>query len=119
VEGRREVARLFRVTKTAAITAAVFAVTVFAAEPRPAGGLITVDTPMAAPEWARLERRLLDAHTPAIVEFYNKYYDSRGYVQCVLRWGADDGPDDAFENMAGCRTSSDIPSSRRRSSLSR
>jgi len=92
---------LFRVTKTAAIAAAVFAVTVFAAEPRPAGALITVDTPMAAPEWARLERRLLDAHTPAIVEFYNKYYDSRGYVQCVLRWGADDGPDDAFENMAG------------------
>src|SRR6266853_79042 len=101
VEGRREVARLFRVTKTAAIAAAVFAVTVFAAEPRPAGALITVDTPMAAPEWARLERSLLDAHTPAIVEFYNKYYDSRGYVQCVLRWGADDGPDDAFENMAG------------------
>ena len=37
----------------------------------------------------------------AISEFYHKYYDSRGYVQCVLRWGADDGPDDAFENMAG------------------
>src|SRR5262249_14178249 len=43
----------------------------------------------------------LDAHTPAIDEFYHKYYDSRGYVQCVLRWGADDGPDDAFENLAG------------------
>jgi len=56
---------------------------------------------MEAPEWAQLERRLLDAQTPAIVEFYNKYYDNRGYVQCVLRWGADDGPDDAFENMAG------------------
>ena len=65
------------------------------------GPLVTINTPMAAPEWARLERRLFDAETPAIVEFYNKYYDSRGYVQCVLRWGADDGPDDAFENMAG------------------
>jgi hypothetical protein len=34
-------------------------------------------------------------------EFYHKYYDERGRVQCVLRWGADDGPDDAFENFAG------------------
>ena len=72
-----------------------------AAQRKPASVLVTIDTPMEPPEWARLERQLLDAHTPAIVEFYRKYYDSRGYVQCVLRWGADDGPDDAFENMAG------------------
>jgi hypothetical protein len=63
--------------------------------------VVTINTPMEPPEWARLERQLLDAHTPAIAEFYHKYYDSRGYVQCVLRWGADDGPDDAFENLAG------------------
>ena len=72
-----------------------------AAQRKPASVLVTIDTPMEPPEWARLERQLLDAHTPAIREFYQKYYDSRGYVQCVLRWGADDGPDDAFENMAG------------------
>jgi hypothetical protein len=72
-----------------------------AAQRKTANALFTVDTPMEAPEWARLERQLLDAQTPAIAEFYHKYYDSRGYVQCVLRWGADDGPDDAFENMAG------------------
>jgi hypothetical protein len=71
------------------------------AQKGPTNSQITVDTPMETPDWARLERQLLDAQTPAIVEFYNKYYDSRGYVQCVLRWGADDGPDDAFENMAG------------------
>jgi hypothetical protein len=70
------------------------------AQSRAPAALIRIDTPMEAPEWAKLERSLLDAQTPAIVEFYNKYYDSRGYVQCVLRWGADDGPDDAFENMA-------------------
>jgi len=68
---------------------------------RSPGIVVAIDTPIETPEWARLERQLLDAHTPAIVEFYNKYYDARGYVQCVLRWGADDGPDDAFENMAG------------------
>jgi hypothetical protein len=72
-----------------------------AAQRKPASVLVTIDTPMEPPEWARLERQLLDAHTPAIGEFYRKYYDARGYVQCVLRWGADDGPDDAFENMAG------------------
>ena len=72
-----------------------------AAQRKPASVLVTIDTPMEPPEWARLERQLLDAHTPAIGEFYRKYYDNRGYVQCVLRWGADDGPDDAFENMAG------------------
>src|SRR4029077_7314758 len=67
----------------------------------PAGAVINVAAKMAPPEWAALERRILDASTPALTEFYKKYYDDRGYVQCVLRWGADDGPDDAFENMAG------------------
>jgi hypothetical protein len=36
---------------------------------------------------------------PACREFYAKYYDERGYIQCFLRWGANDGPDDAFENF--------------------
>jgi len=63
--------------------------------------VIAIDAPMEGPAWARLERQVLDTSTPALIEFYRKYYDSRGYVQCVLRWGADDGPDDAFENFAG------------------
>src|SRR6185503_14919291 len=67
----------------------------------PAGAVLRIDAKMAPPAWAVLERRVLDASTPALTEFYNKYYDDRGYVRCVLRWGADDGPDDAFENMAG------------------
>ena len=81
------------------IGSAMFTMLCIAQSKAPAA-LITIVTPMEAPEWAKLERSLLDAQAPAIVEFYNKYYDSRGYVQCVLRWGADDGPDDAFENMA-------------------
>jgi hypothetical protein len=69
-----------------------------AAPPAPT---IAIETPMAAPAWATLERRLLAAHTPACQEFFDKYYDSRGYLQCFLRWGANDGPDDAFENFNG------------------
>ena len=61
----------------------------------------TITTPMAAPEWARLERRLIAENVPACREFAEKYYDGRGYVQCFVRWGANDGPDDAFENFTG------------------
>ena len=60
---------------------------------------IVIDTPMAAPAWAVLERRLLAEQVPACREFYRKYYDDRGHIQCFLRWGANDGPDDAFENF--------------------
>jgi hypothetical protein len=60
---------------------------------------LVIDTPMTAPAWATLERRLLAENVPACREFYRKYYDGRGYLQCFLRWGANDGPDDAFENF--------------------
>jgi hypothetical protein len=63
--------------------------------------VITVDRRMSAPEWARLERQLLDEQVPACREFYRKYFDDRGYLQCFVRWGANDGPDDAFENFNG------------------
>jgi len=72
-----------------------------AAAPKSPGVVISVDTKMEAPPWAVLERRVLDTSAPAMTEFYHKYYDEKGSVQCVLRWGADDGPDDAFENFAG------------------
>ena len=29
---------------------------------------------------------------------FSRYFDERGYLQCVERWGGDDGPDDAIEN---------------------
>jgi hypothetical protein len=60
--------------------------------------LITIDTPMSPPTWALLERQLLDANTKACEEFYEKYFDERGFLLCVERWGGDDGPDDAIEN---------------------
>ncbi len=66
-----------------------------------AGTSLSITTPMAPPEWARLERRLLAETVPACREFAAKYHDERGYVRCFLRWGANDGPDDAFENTVG------------------
>src|SRR5262245_23150728 len=63
------------------------------AEPR-----IHIDTPMSPPAWALLERQLLDANSAACREFYAKYFDERGFLLCVERWGGDDGPDDAIEN---------------------
>jgi hypothetical protein len=60
---------------------------------------ITIDTRMAPPRWAVLERQLLGDNVPACREFFNKYFDDRGYLQCFVRWGANDGPDDAFENF--------------------
>lgn len=60
---------------------------------------IELRTPLAPPEWALLQRELLRANAAACREFYKRYFDERGYILCVLRWGADDGPDDAIESV--------------------
>lgn len=82
--------------KSAIISVLIASTAAFAA-PAPT---ITVSTPMPAPEWAKLERQLLAEQVPACLEYAAKYYDARGYLQCFVRWGANDGPDDAFENFA-------------------
>jgi hypothetical protein len=61
---------------------------------------INVNTPMSPPAWALLERELIRANTAACEEFFARYFDDRGYLLCVTRWGGDDGPDDAIENCA-------------------
>lgn len=61
---------------------------------------ITIQTPMSPPTWALLEREVLRASTAACEEYFAKYFDERGYLLCVTRWGGDDGPDDAIENLA-------------------
>ncbi|HAA76245.1 TPA: hypothetical protein DCE37_14110, partial [Candidatus Latescibacteria bacterium] len=60
---------------------------------------LSIDTVVTPPEWAMLERLLIDAQVEAIAEFQTKYFDSRGYLLCIPRWGGNDGPDDAAENM--------------------
>ena len=67
--------------------------------PRQRDVSIVIDSRMAPPRWATLERQLLAENVPACREFYRKYFDDRGYLQCFVRWGANDGPDDAFENF--------------------
>jgi hypothetical protein len=59
---------------------------------------ITIKTPLSPPAWALLQRQLLEANTAACQEFFDRYFDERGYLMCVERWGGDDGPDDAIEN---------------------
>jgi hypothetical protein len=59
---------------------------------------IRITSPVAPPEWALLERELLRANDAACAEFFAKYFDARGWLLCVERWGGDDGPDDAIEN---------------------
>ena len=66
---------------------------------RPHNALLSIDTPTPPPHWALLERQLLNAQTLACQEFYEHYFDERGYLICVPRWGGDDGPDDAAENL--------------------
>ncbi len=57
----------------------------------------TIETPMAPPEWALLQRALLEANSRAVEEFADKFMDSRGYLLHTPRWGTLDGPDDAIE----------------------
>ena len=54
---------------------------------------------VSPPLWALLQRELLHAHTAACEAFFARYFDERGYLQAFIRWGANDGPDDAIENV--------------------
>lgn len=64
------------------------------------GPTLVLNEPASPPTWALLERQLIDTNTAACQEFFEKYFDERGYLLCVERWGGDDGPDDAIENVA-------------------
>ena len=61
--------------------------------------ILHLNTPCPPPYWALLERELISTQSIAVQEFYEHYFDERGYLKCVPRWGGDDGPDDAAENM--------------------
>jgi hypothetical protein len=62
---------------------------------------LKLETPQAPPEWALLELALLRAQAQACEDFFAKYFDERGYLRCLPRWGGNDGPDDAIENLVG------------------
>jgi hypothetical protein len=69
------------------------------AAPSGPASAVTIDTAMQAPKWAQMERQLLAESVPAAREFFQKYFDEKGYLLVFVRWGANDGPDDAFENF--------------------
>ncbi len=58
---------------------------------------LVVNTPMAAPRWAVLQRQLLAANAAACEAFFAKYVGPGDALQVFERWGANDGPDDAAE----------------------
>ncbi|MHA6724075.1 hypothetical protein [Sphingomonas sp. RS2018] len=58
---------------------------------------IAIDTPMPPPRWAVLQRHLIEMQTDAARAFHARYFDRRHKIQAFLRWGANDGPDDAIE----------------------
>ena len=62
---------------------------------------LLVNTPVPPPTWALLERELIRAETLACEAFFERYFDERGYLICLPRWGGNDGPDDAIENLTG------------------
>jgi hypothetical protein len=66
---------------------------------RPPHTTIAVTTPTPPAAWALLERELIRAQSEAIHAFYDHYFDERGYLRCIPRWGGNDGPDDAAENF--------------------
>lgn len=62
---------------------------------------VTLDDPMPPPEWALLERAVLDAASEGTQIFANHYLDERNFLKCIERWGGNDGADDAMENFGG------------------
>ena len=60
---------------------------------------VRVETPMAPPAWALLERELLRANASACASSSAATSTSAATCECVERWGGDDGPDDAIENV--------------------
>ena len=61
------------------------------------GPVVEIDSPMTPPDWALMERALLDANSRAVEAFADRYIDERGYLLHTIRWGTLDGPDDAIE----------------------
>jgi hypothetical protein len=60
---------------------------------------IMVSEPHHAPEWALLQRELLRSLSISCEYYFNRYFDQNGFLLTDLRWGANDGPDDAIENV--------------------
>jgi len=64
---------------------------------------LTISSKSAAPEWALLERKIIDKLNAAAPEFVNKYTNVDGTLKWKSEFGSMDGSDDpyeAFHNLA-------------------
>ena len=86
-------------------TMKLFSLLLFVAATLVAQPGLRVDTPMTPPDWALMERALLDANSDAVEAFADRYIDERGYLAHTPRWGTLDGPDDAIETSTTGRYS--------------
>ena len=78
----------------------VVAVTVLSAAWAAETPVVRVQTPMAPPAWAAMERTLLRENSRLMEVFARKYVNpANGYLEVVEHWGGADGPDDAMENF--------------------
>ena len=59
--------------------------------------VIKINAPMTPPEWALLERQVLQTSSSAIEEFCSHFCDENGTYLHKARWGALDGADDVIE----------------------
>ena len=48
---------------------------------------IHIESPMPPPEWALMQRALLDANSRSVEAFADRYIDDRGYLLHTIRWG--------------------------------
>lgn len=60
---------------------------------------ITIGTPTPPPAWALMQWELIRNQGRGCAKFFEQYFDERGYLKCIPRWGGNDGPDDAIENL--------------------
>lgn len=70
---------------------------VLPATARAAQAEVVVDSPMPAPRWAVLQRHLIAMQGDAARAFHDRYFNRQHEIEAFLRWGANDGPDDAIE----------------------
>lgn len=60
---------------------------------------VSVEAPMAAPDWALAQRTLLRVNSEGVRLYADYALDGRGYLPVTPGWGVGDGPDDLMENI--------------------
>jgi|GEM_PF-6865283 len=87
------------------LTGLIFA-SVCAATPRAAAELpdgtvvIEIKSRQLPPQWALTQRLLLAENVRSANTYFHKYWDERGYLKCIERWGWNDGSDDVLQGCA-------------------